>query len=70
MNIPRKRYSVYETGTDRPIIIWGSALECAAALKIQLHSFYKQVTRMHRGEPPKGYEIITHDTKDEEDIIE
>lgn len=63
------RYSVYETGTDRPIMIWGTAQQCAKALGITCRSFYTQIMRTRKGEAPKRYEIIEHDEK-EEDTIE
>ena len=52
------RYSVYERGTDRPIVIDGTAKECAAALGITRGSFYKQLNRTHQGKPPQSYEIF------------
>ena len=72
MALERARYSVYETGTDRPICIWVNGKKCAAALGIGLKSFYRQVVRTKRGAPPKRYEIIIHDTNTEgqEDTIE
>lgn len=60
------RYSVYETGTDRPISIYGTAKECADALHIAVESFYKQIMRMRKGQPPQRYEIFIDDTDDEE----
>lgn len=65
-----KRYSVYETGTDRPIIIWGSARECAAALGITYNSFHCYISRARAGRPYKGIEIVEHDTTGEEDVLE
>lgn len=70
MKWPEKnRYSVYERGTDHPIVIWGSATECATALKMSRDSFYRQVVRTKRGTPPRKYEIIIHDTENEEDVL-
>lgn len=63
-----RRYSVYETGTDRPIMIWGTAKACAAALGIDLGSFYKAITRARVGRPVQKYEIIIH-TEKEEDVL-
>ncbi len=62
------RYSVYETGTDRPIRIWGTSAECAASMGIDRHSFYKYVMRARNGQPIQKYEIIEH-TEKEEDVL-
>lgn len=62
------RYSVYERGTDRPILIWGTSAECATALGITLDSFYTQIKRSRQGLPPKKYEIVVH-TEKEEDVL-
>lgn len=67
--MPRNRYSVYETGTDRPIKIWGTARECADAMGITYKSFYSYVSRTRAGKPYKGVEIIQHDTTDEDDVL-
>ena len=63
------RYSIYETGTDRPIMIWGTAQECAAALGISPASLYKQIVRTRKGQPPLKYEIIVHEKTDKEDVL-
>lgn len=60
------RYSVYERGTDRPICIYGTSRECAAALGVKLKSFYTYVKRMRGGAPLKGIEIFIDDKDDEE----
>ncbi len=62
------RYSVYETGTDRPLVIWGTGQQCAKALGIDIKTFYSQIARARRGAPPKKYEIIVHKEK-EEDVL-
>lgn len=61
-------YSVYERGTDRPILIHGTSAECAAALGICVTTFYKQIQRTRQGMPPKKYEIFT-DEDDEEEYL-
>ena len=60
------RYSVYERGTDRPIYIYGTAAECAAALGMKLDSFYRLLWRQRLGDYHKSLEVF-EDT-DEEDI--
>lgn len=58
------RYSVYETGTDRPIAIYRTAEECAAALGITPGSFYKKIGRARAGRPPRKYEIFTDEDEE------
>ena len=41
-------YSVYHA-TDRPLIIYATAKECAEAMGITLNSFYRCVMRMREG---------------------
>ena len=62
-------YSVYERPTDRPIVIYGTARECAEALGITRESFYKQLIREKRGVPPKSYEIFEDGPESEEDFF-
>ena len=66
---PYKRYSVYERGTDRPICIYGTAEECAAALGVPLQTFYTYVARQRHGhkERRKKIEIFFDDFDDEEE---
>jgi hypothetical protein len=52
---------VYERGTDRPIMIAGTSIECAAALGITRESFYSQLHRTRTGRPPERYEIFEDD---------
>jgi hypothetical protein len=61
-----KRYSVYERGTDRPIIIYGTAVECAEALGISRDGFFKLLWRQRHSNTPKSIEIFEDD--DEEDL--
>ena len=62
-------YSVYECKTDIPILIFGTARQCAKALGIDRDSFYKQLCRQKRGTPPKKYEIFEDGPAREDDII-
>ena len=43
------RYSVYNDKTDEPLIIYGTADECAKAMGIQTNSFYRYIVRMRQG---------------------
>ena len=43
------RYSVYNDKTDQPLIIYGTAEECASAMGIKVNSFYRYVVRMRQG---------------------
>ena len=62
------RYSVYERGTDRPICIYGTSEQCAAALGIPVHTFYTYITRQRSGrKAPKKIEIFFDDIDDEEE---
>lgn len=45
----RKRYSVYDAKTDMPIVIYGTARECAEAMGITLNSFHRCVMRTRQG---------------------
>ena len=43
------RYSVYQDKTDVPLIIYGTAEECANAMGIKVNSFYRYIVRMRQG---------------------
>ena len=58
-----KYYSVYEAGTDKPIVIHGTSDECAKMLGITRDSFYTKIVRQRNGRKPEKYEIF----EDEED---
>lgn len=60
------RYSVYENKTDRPVIIDGTADECAAALKRSRNSFYCLVNRVAKGRIKK-YTILRRFEDEEEE---
>ena len=45
----REKYSVYNTKTDMPLIIYASPKECAEAMGIKLNSFYKYISRKKSG---------------------
>ena len=44
-----RRYSVYNTKTDMPLIIYASPQKCAAAMGIKLNSFYRYICRKKSG---------------------
>ena len=50
-----KRYSVYRKDTDMPVVVYGTAQECASALGVKLNTFYHYV--YHRRNLKK-YEIF------------
>lgn len=53
-----KRYSVYESKDDTPVIIYASAQLCAKALGIKTGTFYRYLTRKHAGGcPPQKWNI-------------
>ena len=41
----RYRYSVYYTKTEMPLVIYGTAKECAAAMGITKCAFHKYLSR-------------------------
>ncbi len=59
-----KHYSVYETKTDKPVIIYGTSDECAKAMGITRASFYKKLNRQRLGEKVGKCEIF----EDEDDL--
>lgn len=58
-----KKYSIYDRRTDQPVIIYGTAEQCASALGMKVHSFYSLVMRQRKGERVGKCEIF----EDEED---
>ena len=53
-----KRYSVYDTKDDTPIIIYASAELCAKALGVKTKTFYRYMTRKHANEAtPRKWDI-------------
>lgn len=62
------RYSVYDNRTDFPIIIDGTADECAKALNRSRNSFYCMVDRVRKGKN-KRYTVLQRmvDEEDAED---
>lgn len=61
-----RKYSVYERGTDRPIMIHGTAEECAAAMGVRTNTFYIYVMRQNKGRPQR-IEIFVDDPDEEDD---
>ena len=60
------RYSVYDNKTDFPVIIDGTADECARALNRSRNSFYCLVNRVRKGRN-KRYTILQRMVDEEED---
>lgn len=60
-----RRYSVYRAKDDTPIIINGTAKECAAALGIRLNSFFVQVVRSKDPKVNHSRYMIYEDTAEE-----
>lgn len=44
-------YTVYDNRTDFPVVIGGTARECAAAMKISVGSFHTTYTKQKNGHP-------------------
>lgn len=61
-------YTVYDRRTDFPVIIGGTARECAAAMKISLGSFHTIYTKLKNGnkKATRKWEIFRDDPWDEE----
>lgn len=62
-----KRYSVYYSETDKPLIIYATSHECAAAMGISLNSFYRNVMRIKSGKLKWHKWDIYEDEEDLED---
>lgn len=64
-----KRYSVYEHGTDRPLIIGGTSEEVVQALGIKRNSFYIALRRAKLGlHQPTKYDIYEDEPMTEEEL--
>ena len=64
-----KHYSVYESGTDKPIMIYGTPEECAQALGITRESFYSKISKARNGKRmPKKYEIFEDEEVDSDEL--
>ena len=61
-------YTVYNRRTDFPVIIGGTARECAAAMKISLGSFHTIYTKLKNGnkKATRKWEIFRDDPMEEE----
>lgn len=61
-------YTVYDRRTDFPVIIGGTAKECAAAMKIYLGSFRTIYTKLKNGNKraTRKWEIFRDDPGDME----
>ena len=64
-------YSVYESGTDRPIYIYGTAVECAAALGITVETFRTYVMLKRKNHPhlPQWMDLYFDEFDDDDDTI-
>lgn len=62
-------YTVYNRRTDFPVIIGGTAQECAAAMKISLGSFHTIYTKLKNGNKraTRKWEIFRDGSEDMED---
>lgn len=56
-----RRYSVYRVRDEMPIIIYGTAKECAAALGIRMDSFFRQVSRSKEKKTNHGRYVVYED---------
>lgn len=54
-NTPERLYTIYNNETDMPVIIDGTAKECANAMGLKMSSFYPTVRRSKMGVLKKWY---------------
>jgi hypothetical protein len=45
----KNRYSVYCKKTDMPVVVYGTAKECAEAIGVSVRSFYRYISRIREG---------------------
>ena len=66
----RHKYSVYSKKTGQPVIIFGTAEECAAAMGRAVNTFWRVYTRQNSGKNvSKKWEIFRDDEDDlDEDL--
>ena len=64
--VTMKRYTIYNNKTDFPVIVDGTAAECAKAMGIKFKSFHSIATRARKGEIKKWAVL----TMDEEELSE
>ena len=62
-------YTVYDRRTDMPVIIGGTAMECAAAMRISLDSFRTIYTKLKNGsnKATQKWEIFKDEPEEEEE---
>ena len=64
----RKHYSVYDVNTELPLVIYGTANECAEAMGITLNSFWRHLMRIRGGKLKQRKWVVYEDeTEDLED---
>lgn len=63
------RYTVYRRKTDMPVMICGTARECAKAMGVTVPSFYSIYSRFRNGRPECGakWEIFPDSPEGQED---
>lgn len=62
---PYKHYSVYEHGTDRPIVIHGTVDECLKATNLTPQTFYSYVSKTKIGTANRRYDVYVDDEDEE-----
>ena len=61
----QKRYSVYDSKTEMPLIIYGTSKECAKAMGVTLNSFYRYLIRVREGKIKLHKWLVYEDEVDE-----
>ena len=59
-----RKYSVYDRRTDMPIIINGTAEQCAARMGLKLNSFYRALMRQRGASSAVKYEVVIDEDQD------
>lgn len=60
-----RKYSVYNRRTDMPVMIHGTAAECAVCMGIDTKSFYNSLRRSLAGRSKTKYEIFIDEDQDD-----
>ena len=66
---PSPMYSVYDRRTEMPLIIAGTAAQCAAAMGVTMNTFYSLRSKYKHGVQGR-WEIYRDEEGDEEDEAE
>lgn len=60
------RYSVYDRKTEMPVMIYATSKECAEAMGVTLHTFYRYIHWERTGKGHQGKWAVFEDEVDDE----